>query len=235
MEKKQETERVGAKRTTGSQFVNSTVISTSQRSQTVTEWYDPLAQTIMIQSSGGAFLTGVDVYFYTKDANIPVNLQIRETVNGYPGPGILPFSKVSLTPDKVNTSSDASVPTRFTFESPVFVNDQVEYCVVLLSDSNNYRVWIAQLGEKNINSDRFISEQPYAGVLFKSQNGSTWTANQDQDLKFTIYRAQFDTTVVADVEFIPVIILDTIVAALRLVQTSPQTSQSPAVKDNVCT
>jgi hypothetical protein len=158
-----------------------------------TGWYDPLAQTIMIQSSGGAFLTGVDIYFYTKDASIPVNLQIRETVNGYPGPGILPFSKVSLTPDKINTSPDASVPTRFTFESPVFVNDQVEHCIVLLSDSNNYRVWISQLGEKNINSDRFISEQPYTGVLFKSQNASTWTANQEQDLKFTVYRAKFNT------------------------------------------
>ena len=118
-----------------------------------TGWYDPLAQTIMIQSQGGAFITKVDIFFSTKDANIPVNLQLRESVNGYPGAGILPFSKVTLTPDKVNTSSDASVPTTFTFESPVYVSDQTEYCIVLLSDSNNYRVWISQLGEKNIGTE----------------------------------------------------------------------------------
>jgi len=153
----------------------------------------PISTNYHDSTRGGAFITKVDIFFSTKDANIPVQLQLRETVNGYPGPGILPFSKVTLTPDKVNTSNDASVPTTFTFESPVYVNDQTEYCIVLLSDSNNYRVWISQLGEKNIGTDRFISEQPYAGVLFKSQNASTWTANQEQDLKFIVYRAKFTT------------------------------------------
>lgn len=177
-----------------------------------TGWYDPLAQTIMIGSKGGAFLTKVDIFFSTKDANIPVTLQIRESVNGYPGPGILPFSKVTLTPDNVVTSNNASLATTFTFESPVYVQDETEYCIVLLSDSNNYRVWISQLGEKNVGTDRFISEQPYAGVLFKSQNASTWTANQEQDLKFTVYRAEFNTNTEGAVTFtndiLPPIVLD---------------------------
>ena len=30
--------------------------------------------------------------------------------------------------------------------------------------------------------------------LFKSQNASTWTADQYEDLKFTLYKAQFDTS-----------------------------------------
>ena len=34
------------------------------------------------------------------------------------------------------------------------------------------------MGESTIEGDRTISEQPYAGVLFKSQNASTWTADQ---------------------------------------------------------
>ena len=36
-----------------------------------------------------------------------------------------------------------------------------------------------------------ISEQPYIGVLFKSQNASTWTPSQFEDLMFKIYRADF--------------------------------------------
>ena len=32
------------------------------------------------------------------------------------------------------------------------------------------------------------------GSLFKSQNASTWTASQNEDLKFTLYRATFDNT-----------------------------------------
>ena len=42
----------------------------------------------------------------------------------------------------------------------------------------------AHAGEK-------ISEQPYIGVLFKSQNASTWTPTQYEDLMFKIYRAEF--------------------------------------------
>ena len=42
----------------------------------------------------------------------------------------------------------------------------------------------AHVGEK-------ISEQPYIGVLFKSQNASTWTPSQYEDLMFKIFRAEF--------------------------------------------
>ena len=175
-----------------------------------TGWYDPLAQTFLVQSKGGAFLTKAEIFFATKDINIPVTLQIREVVNGYPGSKILPFSKVTLTPDRVNTSQNGTSPdvgstsiaTTFTFEGPVYLMDNTEYCVVLLSDSNNYRVWISHLGEKNVGTDRFISEQPYAGVLFKSQNASTWTANQEQDLKFTLYRAKFNTNQTGLITFV---------------------------------
>ena len=51
-----------------------------------------------------------------------------------------------------------------------------------------------RIGEQQINSNRTISQQPYAGVLFKSQNGSTWTAEQNEDIKFKIKRAEFDIT-----------------------------------------
>jgi hypothetical protein len=50
------------------------------------------------------------------------------------------------------------------------------------------------MGEDDVTNDRTISEQPYAGVLFKSQNASTWTADQYEDLKFNIYKASFSTS-----------------------------------------
>jgi hypothetical protein len=191
-----------------------TEVYSDERLTRDTGWYDPLAQTFLVQSNGGSFITKVDVFFATKDIGIPVTLQIREVVNGYPGQRVLPFSRVTLTPDKVNVDPSGIEPvaTTFTFASPVYLQDATEYCIVLLSDSNAYRVWIAQLGEKNIGTDRFISEQPYAGVLFKSQNASTWTANQEQDLKFTIYAAEFDITKTPAVNFnnepLPPIVLE---------------------------
>ncbi len=38
-----------------------------------------------------------------------------------------------------------------------------------------------------------ISKQPSTGSLFKSQNASTWTASQLEDLKYKAYKAKFIT------------------------------------------
>ena len=179
-----------------------------------TGWYDPLAQSFLVEQKGGAFLTGVDVFFATKDDRIPVTLELREMVNGTPGKNVLAFSRVTLNPEQVNLSSNTvsldgadypsyDTPTKFQFKTPVYVQDNTEYCFVLQSDSNNYKVWISNVGDQIPGtSGRTISKQPYAGVLFKSQNASTWTPDQNQDIKFTIYRAKFDTSVVGNISFV---------------------------------
>ena len=156
-------------------------------------WYDPLAQSFIVDEDGGVFLTSIDVYFFKKDVNIPVSMQIRTMENGYPTTTILPFSDVTLEPTQIQLSETAAVATKFTFAAPVFIPQSVEHCFVLLSDSNSYQIWISRMGEIDITGDRTISEQPYAGVLFKSQNASTWTADQYEDLKFVVNRAEFAT------------------------------------------
>ena len=197
---------------------NRTIFTQNQRVLSDTGWYDPIAQTFLVQSDGGAFLTSIDIFFASKDERIPVQLDIREVVNGYPGKTILPFSKVVLTPDQVNLATtfvtlsedefggkqfaSPTVATRFTFPSPVYVQNGAEYCIVLVSDSNAYNVWISELGERQVGTDKIISEQPYAGVFFKSQNASTWTANQEQDLKFRINKAVFNTNDLGVPEFV---------------------------------
>lgn len=159
-----------------------------------TGWYDPLAQTFLVDTKNGCFLTKVDIFFQSKDASLPVTLEIRTTVNGYPGKRVLPFGRVVKRAEDVSTSNDATVATTFVFDSPIYVEENAEYCIVLLSDSTDYKVWISQLGDDAVGTDRRISQQPYLGVLFKSQNASTWTADQLQDLKFKLYRAKFDTS-----------------------------------------
>jgi len=191
---------------------NQVITQTSDRVVADTGWWDPLAQTFLIEQKGGCFLSKVDVFFSTKDTSIPVSLEIREVVNGYPGKRVLPFSRVTLKPEYVNISENTvllddvdvnsyDVATTFTFPSPVYVQENTEYAIVLSSDSNNYKVWISQVGDLMPGTARTISEQPYLGSLFKSQNASTWTADQTQDLKFTIYRCQFATGVNSNVQY----------------------------------
>ena len=162
-------------------------------------WWDPLAQSFLVDEEGGTFITSVDIYFATKDVNIPISMQVRTMENGYPTTTILPFSDTTLTPEQVQISETGAVATRFTFRAPVYIPQSQEHCFVLFSDSNTYKVWISRMGELDITGDRTISEQPYAGVLFKSQNATTWTADQYEDMKFIVNRAVFNTSVASRV------------------------------------
>ena len=170
------------------------VVQTTRTETRQLGWYDPLAQSFIVEEEGGVFISSVDVFFRTKDDNIPISMQIRTMENGYPTKTILPFSDITITPDDVEISESAAIATKFTFKAPVYIKSSVEYCFVLLSDSNEYQVWISRMGDVDVTGTRTISEQPYAGVLFKSQNASTWTADQYEDLKFTVYRANFTET-----------------------------------------
>ena len=160
----------------------------------VVGWIDPLAETFLVDAAlypDGVFLTDVDLFFKTKDEDgLPVTLQIRDTLNGYPAQTIVPFSDVTKFPDDVNVSDDASAATKFTFPSLVYLQPG-EYAIVVISNSLKYEAYIAEMGENIVGTDRKISEQPYAGVFFKSQNASTWTPEQNQDLTFNINIAEF--------------------------------------------
>jgi hypothetical protein len=159
-------------------------------------WFDPLAQTFFIDTAGGIMLTKLDVYFFTKDPEIPVKLEIRTVDNGYPTNTILPFGEKVIPAASVNVSTDASVATTFELDTPVFLNQGREYAIVLKSSSDQYRVFISRLGENQIGTTQRISKQPTLGSLFKSQNGTTWESSQLDDLMYTMYRAKFDTSVV---------------------------------------
>ena len=186
-----------ARVTSEDQYDARTLVSVTSTSRDETRWCDPLAQTFLIDDSlleGGVFLTKIDIFFFTKDPEIPVALDIRTVENGNPTQTILPFSKVVKQAEDVFTSTDASKPTTFEFKAPVYVPLLKECAMVLTSDSNQYKVFISLLGEDAIDAAHVgekISEQPYIGVLFKSQNASTWTPSQYEDLMFKIYRAEF--------------------------------------------
>lgn len=157
---------------------------------------DPLAQTFFTYGvSGGCFITKIDIYFQSKDSAIPVSLEVRDVINGYPGPNIIEkHAVVSKAPSTVTISSDASIPTSFVFSQPLYLKEDSDYCFVLLANSSKYNIWTSKFGDRSIETGKTIFEQPYIGTLFKSENNVTWTAEQTEDIKFTIHKASFDTT-----------------------------------------
>jgi len=175
------------------------VVTRRTTTQRTGAWRDPLAQSFLVPEEDGMFVTKVDTYFQSKDTSgLPITMELRTMVNGYPSPNVIGVA--TLTPDQVNVSDDATAVTTFTFDAPVFVEGLQEYCFAVLTSSLEYKMWISAMGQDDLDGNR-ITAQPYAGVLFKSQNASTWTAHQLEDLKFKLYRAEFDITETPTIEF----------------------------------
>lgn len=184
-------------------------------------YWDPLAQTFGVDPiayPSGVMMTAVRLLIKSKDPVIPLQVQLRPVVNGFPHSSqVIPGSDVIINPEDCNIVSeekmaevytaglnpldDATLYTEVRFAGPVFLQQGAEYCVVLMANSVKYTVYISHIGSKIIGTDRVISEQPYLGVLFKSQNSTTWNPIQEEDLCFRLIRAQFDSSVVGNVEF----------------------------------
>ena len=192
IELKNEFQSRNVSRSLGSQVVSSRTVGSQARTQTIITYYDPLAQSFLVEDETGVFLTSCDVFFRSKDdMDIPVVFQLRTMENGSPTAKILPFSEIVLDPDDVQTSADGSIATNIQFKAPVYLEGGTEYAICLASNSTKYSVYISRIGEVDLLTDTFISNQPYLGSLFKSQNASTWEPSQWEDLKFTLYRADF--------------------------------------------
>lgn len=153
---------------------------------------DPIAQSFFVQEAEGVFLTKLDTYFSEVGDEHDIWLEVREMVNGYPGPRVLPFGKLSKKPSAISVSDDASVATTWTFESPIYLAGNAEYCFVIGSDTADHRVFISKLGAEDIATGKVISDQPHMGSMFKGQNNKTWNASQYEDIMFTLYKAEFD-------------------------------------------
>ena len=165
---------------------------------------DPLAQSFTVDNVTGVFITSIHVRFKTKPAagGTPVVAQLRPMVNGVPSASaIVPGSTVFKAPSDVTISDDGSNITTFTFDEPVYLTGQTDFSIVLLSDSNEYNVYVAETGEFLLgSSERKLVKQATLGSLFKSQNGKTWEPDQTKDLTFKLSRADFATSGIAVVE-----------------------------------
>lgn len=264
---------------------------------------DPIAQSFIVEDDTGIYITAVDVFFFSKDPNLPVTLQIRPlSDDGEPSTRLLyeqikdsvdvVVNKVNLAKQEITvlgktgdvwddsaavntdlnrvTSSNFDkgfrttriehnkpfkyttvngqpnpagdmIPTRFVFDYPVYLpGKNTGFCFVLLTDSTQpagtgiealeqtYQVYIAQTGELTshgeyatpvhrigaledgelernyiLGTTQQLTNIPTSnGVLFKSINGWTWESDQRADMKFKIHKAQFDTAIPAQIEFV---------------------------------
>ncbi len=209
---------------TNDRTVTSTVVQRETViGQTVIGYWDPLAQTFLVDQKvhpSGVQVTGVRLIFKTKDPNVPLQIQLRPVVNGFPHSSlVIPGSDVVVNPADIIEVSEATLAgqfansasnnpldnsqiyTQINFYSPIYLQPGVEYAIVLIANSVKYQVYASELGKNLIGTTRLISQQPYLGSLFKSQNATLWTPVQEQDLTFRLLRANYTIANAANLEF----------------------------------
>jgi len=156
-------------------------------------WFDPIAQSFLIQESGGCFITKVRLWFQNKDEEEAVVCEIRNMVNGYPAE--IPMATITVYPRSIPISERAPGDyADFIFPEPLYVQEGEDYCFVLKPAvaSASYTVWVAETGRKDLETDEIITGKQSLGSFFKSQNASTWTPNQNEDIMFELFKAKFD-------------------------------------------
>lgn len=136
--------------------LKTTTNTIEKRVYTVNLW-DPLAQSFYLNETRQ--LSSVDLYFLQKpgpahqdQAHKPqLIVQIREmSDDGYPNRVVR--GEVYIDPENIKTSDDGSVFTRITFNDSITLNANQGYAIVLISDSDEYKLFKATKGESVVSA-----------------------------------------------------------------------------------
>ena len=163
------------------------------------QWTDPLTQTFFVDIKSnpeGIFIKKVNLYFSEKDSYLPVTVQIRPTVNGYPSPCVvLPFSTTTVLPSAVNASQDTPTATVFQFSSPVFL-EPGEYSLCVVTNSNRYKLYASDSGYNALaigsSTSGRVGGNPRVGVLYTPTSLGVCVPDNSTNLMFSIFRCVFE-------------------------------------------
>ena len=159
----------------------------------------PIAQTFIINepTTGveAVFLTELDLFFKKKSSTFGVEVQIRETENGFPTRRVVPYGSKILEASEVTVSENASAATNFEFKTPVLLRTNEQYAIVVVPVGGNpdYEIWIGALGGTDQLNNVPIFTNNQLGSLFVSSNDLNFTPIQNESIKYTAYIANFTT------------------------------------------
>lgn len=157
---------------------------------------DPVAQSFNVDRD--CVITSANLYF----AGMPdvssikrgdIRVEIRTMSNGMPANTTIGLGVVS--PNDVKVSKDGSVATKVNFRTPLIATKGTSYAMCLLTSSDAYSMYVATIGDKDIQSGKVVSSPAYiGGSFFISRNAETWTPMSDTSLKFDMNKASFVKT-----------------------------------------
>lgn len=169
------------------------VAGSSSETSTSLKQLSPLSQTFLVDQAKhplGIVLTGINLFFFSKDDKLPIGIELRPVVDGKPSTlEYMSGSYVQKLPADVTIYDQAtgSAPaTVFTFQHPIFLKPG-DYAFCVITKSDKYQLLSAKVG------DGKTVKQPFAGSLFKAQNTGEWIGDTNEDLTFVLRKAKFET------------------------------------------
>ena len=157
------------------------------------DWFNPLSQLFKVDQIGGCFMTGLHLFFAAKDNSIPIIVQIRTVQNGYPTEIVLPFSEISIDPNNISISNDGTASTKISFDDIVYLKENVQYALCIISNSNQYQLYAGSIGDRDANN-LVVERNPNVGFLYTPQNTTIGIVDQTTILKFDILKATFSNS-----------------------------------------
>jgi len=130
----------------------------------------------------------------------PPSVVVKGVGNGAGGCEVETFIEIDTPAVRMGVAVDqtgvtqSTTPTHFAFEHPVYLQNDTEYALAVETDSVDYEIWASRLGEVDIATSTVITTQPSLGSVYRSQNVDNWTEDNFEDIKFKLYRAEFDIT-----------------------------------------
>lgn len=162
----------------------------------VSMWYylpaytvDPLAQTFSVFEDKR--LSSIELYFNVPPATDPVGVAIAEVTNGIPNSEYLTTKWIEAA--DITGSVNASVATKFSFDSPVYLEGRKDYAFVVITEDSAASIWTAVLGQKDTNGV-LITKNPATGVCLESADTKSWNPLPGTDIKFKLNTCVFDDT-----------------------------------------
>ncbi len=157
----------------------------TKRKQTWTIWNDPLAQTFTLTRP--TFIISAQIWVIVNTPTF-IDVFICKTLVGFPNRSQV-VARKRLYPQEIfiNQWQD------FQFDSPILLNANEEYALVVECTDSVTEVAVAELGQYAVNTGKWLTGQALdGGVLLHSANGSTWSALQKEDMMFRLKACQFN-------------------------------------------
>jgi len=157
-----------------------------------------IAQTFTISTPAGIsgiYIRDIALFFSAVSSSFGVQLQLVNLNKGLPDvSNPVLGATCRLQPSQVTASSNGTAQTVFSFNRLVFLQSNTSYAMVIkpLGATPDYQIWTAAAGDVDISTGSLVASNPASGSLYYAKNSSVWSEIPNEDLKYIVYRAQFN-------------------------------------------